>query len=194
MEIDLDVFRECMGGADSGNVDELGFCWQAQTGMAAPPPEDYGAGDRSVSYTIESFLQLGAAGFNGAYSNNNGNAGSNVTVPGVVVDPACNGPVDASGICVTNTQGPSQGPVYAGGPCFNEATGQPTYGPGCPPPPSTVTPTPTPVPVGSQPPGSGTAPPNAGGSPTPPVDPLAGLKKFAPLLIGAILLYLLVEE
>ena len=53
----------CLDGAGQGNIDQLCSCFSQFTGQDCPPPEMFGAGDRSVEWTIESFAATAADGF-----------------------------------------------------------------------------------------------------------------------------------
>ncbi len=45
-------------GFAGGNVDQMGFFYAQALGTPAPAPESYGAGDRSIQYTLDSWWPL----------------------------------------------------------------------------------------------------------------------------------------
>lgn len=67
------------GDADGYNIDEHCYFYSQVTGTPCPPPENFGAGDRGVRYSVASFASLAAGGFDG-----NANGGS-TSAPGTTI-------------------------------------------------------------------------------------------------------------
>lgn len=97
------------GDQDGYNIDQ--HCWHYArvTGTPCPGPELFGAGDRSIAYSVATFASIAAGGFNGNAPGDVGGGGPVLTVPGVVPGTGGNGAV------MPGNGGGGLGSLFSGG-------------------------------------------------------------------------------